>query len=846
MGVSFVRRFTFDPGADVLLNIESVDILDLDPPAAISGVGTGVVNIVGEFENGPFNSSTEVAGSTDLGTTFGSLGYVINGVSGQYACAVQRNADAALAAEYWNGNGAIQLNGKQFASLLVTRVDTSVGLVQFTPNAYVTGATAFRYVLGNGQILSLDVGSGATSATFSATAATVTSGAQTFNTSFAGGETLVLGYDGAPNFTVTFLSTDQTQAQVISRINSYAGFAFAASVTGTTMSLTGIQKGNQAQVRVVSGSGTVLTVLGLSAATTFGTGNVADVSAVTPQEVISIVQAAISGTRVELDQNGALRISATAGTVSSFVRVTSATTAANLGFVSGQSGTYLGVAAVFGIGASFPTTTSGTFSMSYDGNNPFTVTVATSQSAATVITNINTAAGATIAYADGTQIVLLGRAPGGSINVISASAAAVVTQLGFGFGNVAGVALPFGAIPAGTVVQNSTASNVFVTMQDVRFTSGGVTIGGVTQATLGPWSVKVRHATDNGTGISAGAGTLTSVPGAVQLLSVAATNPQATAAALSESAIDAAYTTAIAATADINTVAKTTNIIYSARQSNTVRRQLRLNAISASANGATGRVAVIRPPLGTTRAAAKASAAEPGVGAYRDQRVIYCYPGASTFVPIIGRRGVAGGAGYTASGNVDVGADGFMASILSQLPPEEDPGQATSFTGGVVALETSTNAAGFVMEDYIAFKAAGIAALRIDDGIAFFQSGVTSVDPLLYPQLVNISRRRMADYIQGSLASRLVGFGKKLSTVNRRAACLAETRAFMDGLLSRGSPANQRIAGFTLHAKNNSPAQIGQGLYRITLSARTLNSLKAIVLETTVGEQVQVVEQIAA
>src|SRR6267378_1356343 len=240
---AYIRRFLTDPGNAVLLNIESVNIIDIDPPQSIAGIGTGAVMINGEFEDGPFNLPLEVGSGTDLTNLFGGFGFNYGGVQGNYPCAVLRKADGALAGENWNGNGFIQLSGKRFARLFVCRVDTSVGTVQFTPLAYITGASAFRYVLAPGQILSLDLGSaaaapGPVNATFTATAATVTSGAQTIPTLFAGGETVTLGFDGQPNFTVFFQAADQTQAQVIARINQFAGYALAATVTGTTMSLT--------------------------------------------------------------------------------------------------------------------------------------------------------------------------------------------------------------------------------------------------------------------------------------------------------------------------------------------------------------------------------------------------------------------------------------------------------------------------------------------------------------------------------------------------------------------------------------------------------------------------------
>ena len=736
----FVRRFLTDPGNTVLLNVESINILDLAPPSSITGVGTGTVICVGEFENGPFNAVTEVTSATDFVNTFGSLGYQFGTVPANYPCAVKRSADGALVAETWNGNAFTQLNGKQFARLLLVRADTSVGSVQFTRTAFITGAVAFRYPLSTGQILALDIGAGSVSSTFTGTAATVTASGGTYATTFVGGETLTIGFDDStahPDFTVTFLLADQSLAQVVARINGFAGFAFA-DTSGGQLRLTGIQKGTAGHVRITSASTGVFTKLGLTAAVTNGTGNVANIGAVTPAEIKSIVETAVTGTLVETDANGAIRISNLATPGTGTITVGAATTATALGFVIGQAG----------------------------------------------------------ASATGTA----------------------------------------GTIPAGTLVQVG-STTLFVTMQDVA----------VTASNAGAYSVKIRHAVDDGTGIVGSAGAITKIVNAPALGSFAVTNASATTAALTEPAIDAAYLAAIAATLDINSAAKQANLIFSARQSNQIRRALKANALTASSSGLFGRMACIRPPLNTSPSVAVSASMEPGVGATRDQRVIYCYIGSNVFVPLIAARGLAGGTGFTATGNVDVGSDSLMASICSQLPPEENPGQDTPFSTVINGLETGASVQGLTIIDYENFKGAGIAALRMDGGTAIFQSGVTSVDPLVDQGLVRISRRRMADYIQDSLALACKAFGKKLSTNARRKALTSEIQSFLDGLLSANNPGSQRIAGYTLDAKTgNTPETIGMGLFRVKILVRTLSSLDSIVLETTVGDNVVVTNSLPA
>jgi hypothetical protein len=313
------------------------------------------------------------------------------------------------------------------------------------------------------------------------------------------------------------------------------------------------------------------------------------------------------------------------------------------------------------------------------------------------------------------------------------------------------------------------------------------------------------------------------------------------AAALSEAAIDNQYAVAIGSTANLKTVAKQTNVIVSARQSNVVRTALRAIVDQASNNGCQGRTTCVRPPLGTTtRAMALSTSVAPGVGTMRNQRLDYCFPGANVQVPAIGAVGLAGGAGFTADGRIDVGADTWLASVLSQLAPEENPGQVTAFMQNVLDVEHGNpDVQNLTIGDYENFRAAGIVALRIDDGDVIFQSGVTSVDPAVNPNLRNIARRRMADFLEVSLAPAVNRFSKQLATLVRRGAVIGEIVGFLRGLQSESNPAASRIAGFTIDAKTlNTPEVLDAGLFKIRVRVKTYPSLDVIVLDCTIGETV--------
>lgn len=737
----FARRFLFDPGEDVLLEIESVNILDLEPPASISGIGAGHATLVGEFENGDFNVPTEVFSATELMSEFGSLGYERNAVTGNDPCARSRKADAAIVAELWNGNGFIQLSGKKFKRLSLVRVDTSVGYVELKRLAYLTGLAAFAYKLTSGQTVVVKIdGGGALTTTFTGVAAIMLAVGGVYPTTFAGGETITFEVDDGTQFTVTFLDADESNAQVVSRINLFAGFTIA-DLSGGQLRLTGRKLGTGGYVKVVAASAAgVLTQLGLPVVGTSvaGTGNVGDIKAVSLAEARTAIRlATTNGVEVEADSLGRIRMSNTTTPLTGTLEVTTGTTADAFGWTEG--------------------------------------TVAT----------------------------------------------AVTGTLG--------------TIPAGTVVQNTGATAKFVTMLTVN----------VTAESAGPYQVKVRHATDDTTGTSALAGTISVVASVPDLGAFSCLNPNLLTACLTEDQIDAAYVTTIATTLDPSSVCKETNIIWSARQSNSIRNALKQNALDASADGLQGRMACVRTPLNTLKATAKSTVAAPGVGATRDQRVVYCYPQARTYVPLIARRGTAGGVGFTADGIIDVGADGFLASVMSQLPPEENPAQQNAFMTGIVALESGANIKGFTKADYTAFKKAGICALIMDGGEACFQSGVTSVDPVTHGSIKNINRRRMADYIQDTLIVICKPYGKKLQTLGRRKALLGDINAWMRGLRSADNPERQRIDSYSVSDKGNTVAALAKGLYRITVKAKTLSTFDSIAVASTVGETV-VVEELPA
>ena len=741
-GAGFVRRYLSDPGLEELLAIEGVVIIDGEPAAQIIGVGSGVGHVVGEFEDGDFNTPLEVMSGTDLLQQYGGFGFTYAGTVSNNPCARTRYADGALVPEYWNGNGFIALANKRFRRIIVTRVDTSVGAVQFLRLASLLGNSLATWAITAGNAISVKInGAGAATSTLSASQAVYTTGAGAYPTGFSGGEQFTVVIDaGQPTqvgpVTVTFLGTDQSQADCVNRINLALGYTCAAAIGGSKDTLTARVYGSASTVNVTAADAIVTTKTGIGVGLTTVVGDVANCNAVTFAEIKSNLEADITGIKVDRDYNGNLRISSTSLVGTNSIEVTAGALQPILGF---------------------------------------------------------------------------------ALSTIALQNATVQET-----------------IPAGTEVTNGVLRWVTMKTQVVPIGAHG------------PYSLKVRPSTDDGTSTSAAPAAVNALVRVLPSGSWLVTNPLTVAAALSEAAIDSAYTAAIDATKNINTVTKQTNLICAARSANMVRSWLRQNVIDASANGCYGRMCVISPPLKTTTRAQARGNTQPGVGVYRDQRTIYGYPGGSTTIPQIASVGLAGGAGFTATGAIDVHVDPWYVALMTQLAPEENPGQETTYMALLLGIEAgNSDVQNMSMLDYEAFKAAGIAALRMADGNAIIQSGVTSVDPALTPNLKNIARRRMADYIEDSVAQLCMPYCKKMASLQRRTLVYSTIGSFLEGLMGGENRDNQRIDSYLLSTQANTVDTLALGLYRVKGKVKTLPSLDVIVFDAEIGENVVTVSDAA-
>jgi len=312
--------------------------------------------------------------------------------------------------------------------------------------------------------------------------------------------------------------------------------------------------------------------------------------------------------------------------------------------------------------------------------------------------------------------------------------------------------------------------------------------------------------------------------------------------AINAAAIDVLYAESIDSLLFDNVPASEVAHVWAARKSSTIRTKLRSHVLVASENGV-GRTCSISPELDLVKATALTSVgadADPGVGANRDERVFYDWPPSKTFIPeAVGIPTLLADGSTTSDGILDTGGDGWMASIMGSLAPERNPGEASGVTRKVLApiLGYATNVPNLDINAWKFLRLRGVAGVRIDKTVGpIFQSGVTTS---LTGGKKNINRRKMADFIQDSIANALKPFAKLPMSESFKDGTLGQVDDFLQGLLSPDNVAAQRIDSYVIDGKSgNTPQSEAQGIYVIIIKVRTLATADFIVLQTEIGEGV--------
>jgi hypothetical protein len=298
-------------------------------------------------------------------------------------------------------------------------------------------------------------------------------------------------------------------------------------------------------------------------------------------------------------------------------------------------------------------------------------------------------------------------------------------------------------------------------------------------------------------------------------------------------------------------------VVFSARKSNAtvdgIQTALRAHVLASSATGR-GRLAVIAPTLTMLIETTVVGATAPGVGVTADERAVYCWPGLQTFVSEAVPFALACADGVLTSpsdpvhqpGNLDVGADGWMASIMSNLATEKNPGQSAPPVPVVMAsvIGLQHGAPTLAMSDYVLLRQSGVAAPKRDRqaGIFGFQSGITS--NLLKPR---INRRRFADEVEDSLSELLLPMVKQVLTLDLQDAIVNEITAYLLGLQSPNAPGAARLQSFVVDRKGgNRPDLLAVGVYVVNVTVVMFPTADFITLRVNVDTVTGTVNATAA
>lgn len=304
----------------------------------------------------------------------------------------------------------------------------------------------------------------------------------------------------------------------------------------------------------------------------------------------------------------------------------------------------------------------------------------------------------------------------------------------------------------------------------------------------------------------------------------------------SSSSLDALYVTALQSLLTEELPAREVNLVFCARHSAIIASSMRADVLNASAIGL-GHMAIIAPPLNVQSVDAAIADAYPGVGANRDERVVYSWPGARTYINEAQNVRIKTADGNTTiDGVLDQGFDSWIASVMSILAPERDPGQSAPPVPELLArvLGYQRGVSNLGLSEYIVMKAKGIAGLKMDRTVGpVVQSGVTTS---LISGQTDINRRRFADFIEDSVAAALQPFTKLPLTTELRDGVDTQINSFLLGLQSPNNPAAQRIDSFSVDSRSgNTPDSLAKGIYVVKGAVRMTPIAKAIVFVASVG-----------
>lgn len=294
----------------------------------IPQAATAVIGAVGIAERGPIGEATLIQSWEDYTKTFG--GFTIDGDLPLAVYGIYRQDPAArlyvVRTVHYTDPATPATKTSLPASV------TMIGTTATASAGAVTSANAGPFNLEPAQKLDIhvdeDVG-GAETATFDAARA-IAAGAGLAIVDLTG-DTLILSLDGGDSQTITFAGTEATVQDVVTTINATL-LGGVAVVNAGQVDIMGSIRGTDGEVDITGG--TALTEIGHSVGTDSGTGDVANINAVTFAEVVAVVATDIVTKTITVTEETNSKITFTSDTTggSSSVQVEASSDALGFGF----------------------------------------------------------------------------------------------------------------------------------------------------------------------------------------------------------------------------------------------------------------------------------------------------------------------------------------------------------------------------------------------------------------------------------------------------------------------------------------------------------------------------------
>ena len=225
-----------------------------------------------------------------------------------------------------------------------------------------------------------------------------------------------------------------------------------------------------------------------------------------------------------------------------------------------------------------------------------------------------------------------------------------------------------------------------------------------------------------------------------------------------------------------------------------------------------------------------AAAAIADVANYRDAdgRIMYAWPYVQTRID--------GALEYTPPAS-------WVASIYTQVSPHIALSYTsnTKFLGGITDLKYKES-----RNTFISLDAAGVMALELDSDIGFLVKNAV-VTQILSSSKRTVLRRRMADFLQDSIAFFLKNYQNDVNSTEKRTEVKSaiidfDTRLVRDGIV----PGEQDVKGgapLLVDTESlNTDNVVAAGMFKILYKRRIFSSMRYIVLTAEIGESVVVTE----